>query len=227
MKKLSIFVDESGDFGKFDDKSPFYLLTFVFHDQDNLIDGPLQHLQRRVGELGMEPGHAIHAGPLVRRDETYVGMDLPERRKLMRCLFDFVRLSDVQYRTFAYRKKELSNRDTLMARMIRDLASFVRENLAYFHEFDTIVLYYDGGQREVSAVLNAVFITLLDVEMRRVAPMDYALFQAADLICTLELARTKLAHGGLSKSEDAFFRGIRNLKKTYLKPLARKELRGK
>lgn len=31
-KELSIFIDESGDFGKYDYQSPFYILTLVFHD---------------------------------------------------------------------------------------------------------------------------------------------------------------------------------------------------
>ena len=33
MRSLSIFVDESGDFGKTDNKNPYYLLTLVLHDQ--------------------------------------------------------------------------------------------------------------------------------------------------------------------------------------------------
>ena len=31
---LSIFVDESGDFGKIDKKSPYYYVTLVFHEQN-------------------------------------------------------------------------------------------------------------------------------------------------------------------------------------------------
>ena len=32
-KILSIFIDESGDFGKFNTISPYYLVTMLFHDQ--------------------------------------------------------------------------------------------------------------------------------------------------------------------------------------------------
>ena len=35
MKELSIFVDESGDFGAYEPHAPFYLFTLVFHDQNN------------------------------------------------------------------------------------------------------------------------------------------------------------------------------------------------
>ena len=36
---LSIFVDELGDFGKYDIKSPYYIVALVFHDQSIDING--------------------------------------------------------------------------------------------------------------------------------------------------------------------------------------------
>ncbi|MBR6581956.1 MAG: hypothetical protein IKK66_11760 [Ruminococcus sp.] len=33
MKELSIFVDESGDFGEYEKHAPYYIVTMVFHDQ--------------------------------------------------------------------------------------------------------------------------------------------------------------------------------------------------
>ena len=33
MKELSIFVDESGDFGEYNYHSPYYIITMVFHNQ--------------------------------------------------------------------------------------------------------------------------------------------------------------------------------------------------
>ncbi len=39
MKELSIFVDESGDFGAYNSKyAPQYILTMVFHDQEISIN---------------------------------------------------------------------------------------------------------------------------------------------------------------------------------------------
>ncbi|WP_353885359.1 DUF3800 domain-containing protein [uncultured Dubosiella sp.] len=32
MKELSIFVDESGDFGKYDPCSPYYLIALIYHN---------------------------------------------------------------------------------------------------------------------------------------------------------------------------------------------------
>jgi hypothetical protein len=37
MKELSIFIDESGDFGEARERPSYYLVTFVFHNQENNI----------------------------------------------------------------------------------------------------------------------------------------------------------------------------------------------
>ena len=37
MKELSIFVDESGDFGEYNYHSPYYIITMVFHNQSDDI----------------------------------------------------------------------------------------------------------------------------------------------------------------------------------------------
>ncbi|MEC4185471.1 hypothetical protein VJ918_11700 [Adlercreutzia sp. R21] len=55
-------------------------------------------------------------------------------------------------------------------------------------------------------------------------PSEYGLFQAADLLCTLRLISEKVEAGGLSNSEMEFFRSMRDLRKNYLKPLAKKLL---
>lgn len=34
MKELSIFVDESGDFGEYNHRTPYYIISMVLHDQD-------------------------------------------------------------------------------------------------------------------------------------------------------------------------------------------------
>lgn len=33
MREISVFVDESGDFGEYEKHSPYYIVTMVFHDQ--------------------------------------------------------------------------------------------------------------------------------------------------------------------------------------------------
>ena len=45
MKELSVFVDESGDFGEYDFRAPFYILSLVFHDQRIDINDDLAFLE--------------------------------------------------------------------------------------------------------------------------------------------------------------------------------------
>jgi len=73
----------------------------------------------------------------------------------------------------------------------------------------------------LNAVMNAYF---LRVEFRRVIPTRYRLFQAADLVCSLELLRAKDADKALSRSDLYFFESARKLRKDYLKPLEAKRL---
>ena len=70
MKELSIFVDESGDFGAYSKHSPYYLFSLVFHEQDKSIDGIVDELDRKVVEHGF-PVHAIHTGPIIRNEGYY------------------------------------------------------------------------------------------------------------------------------------------------------------
>lgn len=217
LSTLSVFIDESGDFGPYAAHSPYYIITLLFHDQDNDISSQVAHLRNHVQEMGFDEGHAIHSAPLIRRERDYSFLDLPSRRKLFRYLLTFMRLCEISYRSFAFKKREYPEHDALVSRMSREIGSFVRENISFFQGFDKIIVYYDGGQKEITNIINAVFNVLLDADIRRVMPSDYRLFQAADMACTLELLDIKYRTSSLSSSELEFFRGERNLHKNNLK----------
>lgn len=223
MRELSIFIDESGDFGPYEPHAPYYLITLVFRNQADSIDKDVEFLRRRVVAQGFPEGHAVHAGPLIRREADYSSLGMIERRRLFRSLFDFMRRVRIGFKTFVFRKREFNNHDALVSRMSREIGAYIRENLAFFQSFDRIVVYYDGGQKEITTIINSVLNVLLEVEVRRVRPSDYRLFQAADMICTLDLLAAKANEGTLSKSEREFFGGVRDLRKNYLKPLAKME----
>ena len=76
MKELSIFVDESGDFGPFQSHSPFYLFTLVFHDQDASVATQIEHLERELSPLTVSTNHCFHAGPIIRREEDYQNLSV-------------------------------------------------------------------------------------------------------------------------------------------------------
>lgn len=222
MRELSVFIDESGDFGPLEPHSPYYIIALVFHDQASGISEQISVLEKRVREAGFQGGHNIHTAPLIRRERDYSSLEMAPRRRLFRSLFEFVRHCDVSYEAFLFRKREFAGHDQMVSRISREVGSFVRGNLAFFQSYDRVIVYYDNGQKEVTNIINSVFNVFLDAEVRKVSPSDYALFQAADMVCTVELLAEKSAAKALSRSEDDFFGGRRNLKKNYLGPLARK-----
>ncbi len=48
MKELSIFIDESGDFGEYDYRCPYYIIAMVMHDQSYDITADLEKLEREL-----------------------------------------------------------------------------------------------------------------------------------------------------------------------------------
>lgn len=121
MKELSIFIDESGDFGPFEPHAPFYIITLVFHYQQHDISDQIIHLRNHVVEQGFDSNHAIHTAPLVRREADYKSLDIASRRKLFRSLFTFVRLCDISYKSFVFKKREFSDHDSMVTRMAREI----------------------------------------------------------------------------------------------------------
>ena len=227
MRELSIFIDESGDFGPFVKHSPFYVLSLVFHDQNDDISGHLDMIHEALVVRGLPANHAIHTGPLIRREQDYGLLDRSSRRSIFRVLVDFVRTCDITHYSWVFSKRELGDADQLVSGMARELGALIRSNYEFFLSWERIVVYYDNGQKEITNLVNSIFNAHLSVEIRKVVPADYSLFQAADLCCTLALLRQKIDTVGLTSSERDFFStpkdgAERALKKGYFKTLDRK-----
>ena len=224
MAELSVFIDESGDFGPYEPHAPYYIITLLFHDQGVDISEQIGHLRRHLAEQGFAENHAIHSAPLIRREKDYSGMDLTARRKLFRSLFNFIRLCEISQKSFVFKKSEFPDHDKMVSRISREVSIFLRDNLPFLQSFDRIIVYYDNGQKEITNLVNTLFNAFFEADVRKVFPSDYSLFQAADMFCTLALLETKLENEGLSNSETEFFLNARNLRKNYLKPTATKRI---
>lgn len=135
VRELSIFIDESGDFGPYARHAPYYLITLVFHYQAVPIARDIEFLRRRVADQGLHEDHAVHAGSLIRREADYAHLDLNARKKLFRSLFDFMRKTPIGFKTFVFRKREFADHDALVSHMSREIGSCVRENLVTFQPF--------------------------------------------------------------------------------------------
>ena len=226
MGKLSIFVDESGDFGAYSFHSPYYIITMIFHEQDKDILTNINHLNESLEMMGLGKDFVIHTEPIIRREEMYESMSPNERRGILSKLFYFVMKSDINYKTFVFEKRQFDDSLKLEGRMAREMSLFIRENISYFQKFDEVILYYDNGQRSLNRILNSVLFTELSkYDVRKVSPKDYKLFQVADLICTLQLLDIKHKKNELSNSELLIFHNPKDLKKQFLKPIQRKEFK--
>ena len=224
MKELSIFVDESGDFGEYNHHAPYYIISMVLHDQTINITHDLKILEAELRNMGWS-NHCVHAGPVIRSEEEYRGSSLLDRQKILMKMMTFIRHIDIQFKSLYIEKKHIQDTIEATGKLSKQLATFIRDNYEFFCSYDTVKIYYDNGQIEVTRILSSVFNALLEnVEFRKVLPADYRLFQVADLICTLKLTELKMTNHLLSKSEIYFFNDQRTLNKNYLKPLARKEL---
>ena len=223
MKELSIFIDESGDFGEYATHSPFYIITMVFHDQHEDIQPAIINLNRELSYLNLD-NLCIHTGPIIRKEEIYTDMSVQERRRIFNKMVAFVRQTNIRYKCLHIEKKHITDVVEATGKLSKQISQFIRDNYEEFLSFDEIKLYYDNGQIEVSKMLSSVFNALLpNPTFRRVMPKEYKLLQVADLLCSMELVRLKMDHNLFSKSEMIFFGNIRDLKKNYLKPLSKKE----
>lgn len=224
MKELSIFVDESGDFGEYNHRTPYYIISMVMHDQKIDITENLKILENELKNIGWSH-HCVHAGPVIRSEEEYRGCNLLERQKILMKMMTFIRHVDIRFKSIHIEKKHIEDTVEATGKLSKQLATFIRDNYQFFCSYDTVKIYYDNGQVEVTRILSSVFNALLEnVEFRKVYPTDYRLFQVADLICTLKLTELKMQEHQLSKSEVYFFNDERTLKKNYLKPLSKKEI---
>ena len=222
MKELSIFVDESGDFGEYDYHSPYYILSFVFHEQERDISKELKVLNSKMSELELS-NHTIHVGPIIRQEEEYRNMTFDKRKRILRNLMTFFRKTDIQYKTFHVEKKHIKDDIELVGILSKELSRFINYHLEYFLSFDVVKVYYDNGQIPVTRILStALSILLSNVEFRKAMPSDYRLFQVADMLCSIELIKLKLQHSKLSNSEIAFFEEPQVFKKKYLKTIEQK-----
>ena len=223
MRDLSIFIDESGDFGDYAPHSPYYIISMVFHDQEENIQPAIDKLNLELAYLGLD-SLCIHTGPNIRREEIYTEMEIDERRKIFNKMVAFVRQIDIRYKCFHIEKRHVEDVVEATGKLSKQISAFVRDHYEEILSFDNVKIYYDNGQVEVSKIISSVFNALLPNPIfRKVMPKEYKLFQVADLLCTLELTNLKLESGLFSKSERVFFGNIRDLKKNYLKPISKKE----
>lgn len=224
-KILSIFIDESGDFGEYDFHSPYYYVAMVFHDQADDISSEIEALDEHIRASGFKYP-VFHAGPLIRREQVYKYEEMEKRRSLFKSLLHFTRRIPIRYLCPKIDKAECQEDEMqLFLKLSKAISEELKKHYEYLNSYDLQIIYYDYGQSELTKIILSVFGSLFsNIEMRKVSPADYRLFQVADLICTMELTKDKADRNALSNSELEFFHSARDFRKNLYKYLEKKKL---
>ena len=222
MKELSIFVDESGDFGPYEHHNPYYIVTLVFHDQSVDITANINQLSEKIRSARFSDS-PVHTGPLIRKEDDYKYLPISIRKRIFNILYNFTRSVDISYYSIIVEKRQLNDDFALHVQITKQLSALLRKHLDKFIQYDRIVVYYDYGQMELTKILVSVFNAMLNsVKFMKAVPTKYRLCQAADMLCSIELLTIKAERKMLTKSELMFFKSERDLYKSYLKALHKK-----
>ena len=222
-RKLSVFIDESGDLGEYNEVTEFYVLSFVFHDQSNEIKGQIEKLTNSMKQYSKLP-FAIHTEPLIRREEMYLDLTPKERRNIFTKLFFFSLSIDISYKTFVFSKKHFKNPNILLKHINRTVFDYFYLMKDFFNKYDEVVVYYDNGQMPIRATIQTIFSLLFDnLDMRKVLPVDYKLFQTADMLCTIYLMDAKFKNHPMSHSEKCIFNSKYDFYHDFFNPIRKKE----
>ena len=113
----------------------------------------------------------------------------------------------------------------MFLKLSKTISDELKKHYDYLNSFDLQIVYYDYGQAELTKIILSVFSSHFpNIEIRKVNPTDYKLFQVADLICTMELTNDKAEKNALSKSELEFFHSAHDFKKNLYKQIEKKKL---
>ncbi len=224
MRELSIFVDESGDFGEVKERPAYYLVTLVYHDRKYDISNQVKKLEKSTKDSGFNLEY-IHTGPVIRREGIFSSLSIDDRRKLIYKMLNFTAGCIITHETVVVNRKEANNKQELSEKLTTKITKAIQSHTDFFNIFEKIVIYYDNGQIELASILNEVFsMHFSHVEFKKVEPQKYRLLQVADFICSLELLRIKWKENRLSNSERKFFYKPQELKKIFLKTIDKKKL---
>lgn len=85
MKRLNIFVDETGEFGFENGASELYGVSFTFHEQDDDISNELIKLNDRLNRIGYT--NMIHMADLIMKRGDYKNFNIPMRKSIFNSIY--------------------------------------------------------------------------------------------------------------------------------------------
>ena len=226
-KTLSVFVDESGIWNEAIAYSRYYIVAFVLHDQSVDVSESIAAFDRDIASLGIV-NLCFHAAPIIRGNGIFQILSAELRRKLFSRMMGFVRKVDFKYHCLCVDKRYCDTEEQAKEKLERQMQEFMTPLKSIAAGFPRVKVYYDCGQTYITNLLHKIFdeLQMTTVEFAQsVRPLQYKLFQVADLACTLRLLELKLeTEGRLSQSEYRFFGGVKSFKRNVLRRIKSKEI---
>ncbi len=185
MKRLNIFVDETGEFGFGNGASELYGVSFTFHEQNDDIMLELNKLNARLDRIGYTD--MIHMADLIMRREDYKNFDIATRKSIFNTIYQFSRRIPVKYKTIIIDKRYTNDARILRQRLSAEINKMIKEHEMYFNRFDKIVMYYDNGQETLGTILDSIFLRFEGFEHRvNFDHKEKRLFQVSDMLTFID-----------------------------------------
>ena len=219
MRRLNIFVDETGEFGFGKGSSRLYGVSFTFHEQNDDISQELTNLNNRLERIGYT--NMIHMADLIMRRNDYKNFSIDIRKSIFNSIYQFSRKIPVKYHTIIVDKKYTDNSRILKQRLSIEINEMIKNNEEYFNKFDKIVMYYDNGQEILGTILDSIFFRYEGYEHK----VDFnhkekRLFQVSDMLTYIDKYDYKYKNKlSFTHSEKFFFTNdeIRKILKELIK----------
>ena len=153
MKRLDIYLDESGDLSPYSKTNPFYAVCFVLADDAEACAPALRKFDfdRKKSSL---PGDFVHVGPLVRNEPPYKGYEREDRQRLFYGLYLLAMHAPISLLSVEVEKRPGLD---LGVSLTDALLSSLEEHRSFFTRYDDIVLHYDNGQPFLMGVVLGAF----------------------------------------------------------------------
>ena len=205
IKRLNIFIDESGDFGFVDGSSELYGVSFTIHESKDSITNDLEYLNNRLKKANYDG--MIHLADLVAKRGDYSHFNLKQRKDIFWSIFYFSKRVKVKIHTIIVDKKFKNNKAQLNRELAVEINNFFEVIKDYMNEFEKVVIYYDNGQEALGAIIDTLLITRSNVEHRiEFNHKEKRLFQVSDMLTFIDKIVYKHNHNiALTKAEKYFF----------------------
>ena len=205
LKRLNIFVDETGEFGFNKGSSDLYGVSFTFHEQKDDIILELNKLNDRLNRLGYTK--MIHMADLVMKRGDYKNYSIKTRKSIFDAIYEFSKRIPIKYNTIIIDKKYTDSNIILKQKLSIEINKMIKEHEKYFKKFDKIVMYYDNGQEILGTILESIFLQFDGFEHKvNFNHEEKRLFQVSDMLTFIDKYDYKYQNKiNISKGEKYIF----------------------